>query len=277
MLTIVHGKMLAEKMTESLLNARKAMKSKPGLGIIYIEGDLPSEKYVNMKKKAAEHLDINIQVEILGIDSTTDDIIKVIKNLEADNNIDGIIVQLPLGKNIKREEVLSSIPIDKDVDVLSPNARAAFANENHIILPPIVSAVQYILEAHGISLLGREVLVIGHGLLVGAPLAQFMRQCGAKVTVLDGPVRDLNQFTKEAQVIICGAGIPNLLKPENVSEGVVIIDAGMKMEDGIIKGDAHPDVAIHSALFTPTPKGVGPLVVSSLMKNILKLAKNHGK
>lgn len=277
MLTIVHGKMLAKKMTESLLSARKQFKSRPGLGIICILGDVPSEKYVAMKERAAKDLDIYVEKVLLNNNSTTEDVIKAISVMDKNESIDGILVQLPLPSNIKREDVLSSIPPLKDADVLSSDARAAFAHEEFLVLPPIVTAMQYILEDNNISLLLKEVLVLGHGMLVGAPLAQFARQCGAKVTVIDSPVRDLNQFTKDADVIICGTGNPDLLRPEHVKEGVVVIDAGMKVVDGKLRGDAHPDVAIHSSLFTPTPGGVGPLVVSSLMKNVLLLAKAHGK
>lgn len=268
---------MAQKMTESLMKARQGLNSKPGLGIISVEGDIPSEKYIGAKKKAALALDINIEIKYLSIESTTSDVISAIKDMGNDDSIDGIIVQLPLPSHIKRDEVLSAIPLSKDADVLSPNARAAFAHEEFPVLPPIVTSVQYILEAHSVALLGKEALVLGHGLLVGSPLAQFMRHCGARVTVIDRPVKDLNEFTKDAQIIICGTGVPHLLKPENVREGVIIIDAGISIEDGKLKGDAHPDVAIHADLFTPTPGGVGPLVVSSLMKNVILLAKSHGK
>ncbi len=275
MMNIVHGRALAKKMEESLKKARAQFDFTPGLGIILIEGDAPSASYVERKVAKARELSMGAKVLRLSHAATTEMVIEAVQEFAGDGDIDGIIVQLPLPPHIDRNKVLSAIPIEKDVDVLSPLARARFAHEEFPILPPIVSAVQYILEAYNVHTLGREVLVLGHGILVGAPLAQFMRQCGARVTVVDQPVRDLKEFTKEAQIIICGTGVPNLLLPEHVSEGVVVIDAGMQRIDGKLVGDVHPDVALHAELFTPTPGGVGPLVVSALMKNVLILARGR--
>jgi methylenetetrahydrofolate dehydrogenase (NADP+)/methenyltetrahydrofolate cyclohydrolase len=275
MLNIVHGQLLAKRMEESLKKARAQFSRAPGLGIIMIEGDAPSAAYVKRKIDKARELMIETRVLSLAESATTEEVVAAIEALDRDASIDGIIVQLPLPQHIDRTRVLAAIPVLKDVDVLSPDARARFAHEEFPILPPVVSAVQYIFEAYGVHTLGREVLVLGHGILVGAPLAQFMRQCGARVTVVDQPVRDLREFTKDAQIIICGAGVPHLLKPEHVSEGVVVIDAGMQRVDGKLVGDAHPDVALHASLFTPTPGGVGPLVVTALLKNVLLLARRR--
>lgn len=272
---VVHGKALAKKMSESLHRARSQFSFTPGLGIVTTRGDGPSERYVKRKLMAAEELDIHTEVVYVPEEGTTEDYIAAVRLLSQRGDIDAVLVQLPLPKHVDRAEVLSAIPLSKDVDVLSPDARARFAHEESPILPPIVAAVQYILEAHTISVLGREVLVLGHGILVGAPLAQFMRQCGGKVTVVDQPVRDLSEFTRSAQVIICGTGVPHLLKPMDVTDGTVIIDAGMHVVDGKLVGDAHPDVVLRSSLFTPTPGGVGPLVVTALMKNILLLARSR--
>ncbi|HXK37661.1 MAG TPA: bifunctional 5,10-methylenetetrahydrofolate dehydrogenase/5,10-methenyltetrahydrofolate cyclohydrolase [Candidatus Paceibacterota bacterium] len=274
-MNIVHGQLLAKKMEAALAKARAQFSITPGLGIVLIEGDAPSSAYVKRKVDKARELNIETTVIRLPHESTTDAVIDAIVTLGGDDGIDGIMVQLPLPAHIDRSRVLSAIPLAKDVDVLSPDARARFAHEEFPILPPVVAAVQYIFEAYSVHTLGREVLVLGHGILVGAPLAQFMRQCGARVTVVDQPVRDLKEFTKDAQVIICGAGVPHLLKPEHVSEGVVVIDAGMQRVEGKLVGDAHPDVALHASLFTPTPGGVGPLVVVALMKNLLILARGR--
>ncbi len=275
MMTMVHGRALAKKMMKNLEIARNNFDFNPCLAILYIEGDIPSEKYVNTKKKAAEKLKISVKEYSFDKNSTTEDIILKIKELNGDKSVDGIIVQLPLPDFIDRNEVLRSININKDVDVLSPDARAKFAHENFYVLPPIVTAAQYILEAHNISLLGKETLVVGHGLLVGAPLAQFARQCGAKVTVVDQPVNNIKDLAKDAEVIISGVGKENLITPDMVNDGVVIIDAGMSIKDGKLVGDIHPDVALHSSLFTPTPNGMGPLVVSSLMKNVLIMSRKN--
>lgn len=277
MINIVHGRLLAKKMEESLRKSRAQFSFTPGLGIVLIEGDAPSASYVVRKVAKARELDIATKVITLPHASTTEEVIAAIEMLGSDVSIDGIIVQLPLPVHIDRNKVLAAIPLAKDVDVLSPDARAQFAHEEFPVLPPVVSAVQYIFEAYSVHALGRNVLILGHGILVGAPLAQFMRQCGGQVTVLDQPVRDLSEFTKDAQIIICGAGVPHLLKPEHVSEGVIVIDAGMQHVEGKLLGDAHPDIALHCALFTPTPGGVGPLVVTSLLKNVLLLARGRAQ
>ncbi len=272
---IVPGKMMAKTVMQSLAEARKQFSYTPKLAVIIVGEHGPSERFVARKVHAANDLNIATEIITLPEESTTEMVIAEVRRIGAHKSVDALIVQLPMPAHIDRARVLSAIPEEKDVDVLSANARARFAHEEFPILPPIVAAVQHILEAYTVSVLGREVLVLGHGLLVGAPLAQFMRQCGARVTVVDQPVRDLSDFTRTAQVIICGTGVPALLRPEHVNDGTVVIDAGMHVVDGKLVGDAHPDVFLRSALFTPTPGGVGPLVVAFLMKNILLLSRQR--
>jgi methylenetetrahydrofolate dehydrogenase (NADP+)/methenyltetrahydrofolate cyclohydrolase len=254
---IVPGKMMAKTIMQSLKEARKQFSDTPKLAIVVVGEHGPSERFVARKMHAALELDITVEIYTLPNTSTTEDVVAEVRRIGALKSIDALIVQLPLPAHVDRARVLSAIPVEKDVDVLSPDARARFAHEESPILPPIVAAVQHILEAYTISALGREVLVLGHGLLVGAPLAQFMRQCGARVTVVDQPVRDLGELSRTAQIIICGTGVSALLRPEHVTDGAVIIDAGMHIVDGKLVGDAHPDVFLRSAL----------------MKNILVLSR----
>lgn len=271
----IDGNALALNIHLALSRVRASMSRSPVLGIVLVGDDAPSLAYVKRKILRAKELEIEVRLtHITGIDTAS--VVAAVQAFAADDSVDAVMVQLPLPEGVDRDAVLRAVPMGKDVDVLSPDARGLFAQELFPILPPMVGAVQYLFEHHSISVSGREALVVGHGILVGAPIAQFLRHCGARVTVVDRPVRDLAEFSKDAELIVLGTGHPRLLLPSHVREGSIVIDAGMRVVDGKLSGDADKGVAEKCALFTPTPGGLGPLVVAMLMKNILVLAKRRG-
>ncbi len=187
---------------------------------------------------------------------------------------DAIIVQLPLPAGIDTQEVCGAISLSKDVDVLSSAAREKFEKaEMGALLPPVVGAVREVCMRNHVDPKGKKVVVIGNGWLVGNPCAIWFKQQGAAVSVLTSESGDLREALGEADIIISGAGVPGLIKPDFLKPGVVLIDAATSESNGIIAGDADPVCATKCSLFTPVPGGIGPIAVACLFENVITLAE----
>jgi methylenetetrahydrofolate dehydrogenase (NADP+)/methenyltetrahydrofolate cyclohydrolase len=250
----VDGKALAEGVYARL--PKKNLK----LGIVVGEQNPVIDSFVRIKEKAAEKLGVQLVREQLEDGATTDDAVKAVQKLSAAT--DGIIVQLPLPSRIDVEAVLASIPPEKDVDGISPAPR---------VRPPVAEAVAEILTHHGVNPSGKYVLVVGHGRLVGKPVAMMLRQLGAQVAVAEDST-NLKLHAPSADIIVLGAGEPGIVRPEDLKKGVVIIDAGTSEAGGKVKGDADPACAEVASVFTPVPGGVGPIAVAMIFKNLSELA-----
>ncbi len=194
-------------------------------------------------------------------------LVEALRNYGADALIDGVVVQLPLPAYIHVATILAAIPTEKDIDVLSPNAIAKYKNSALKILPPVAAAVQCILEQHAVSVVEKDVVILGNGRLVGAPVALLFRHNHAHVTVFDKPVQELAHVLRDADIVVSGVGKPGLVQPHMLKKGVVLIDAGTSESQGMLVGDVDPACAEHAALMTPVPGGVGPLTVVMLLKN----------
>lgn len=186
---------------------------------------------------------------------------------------DAVIIQLPLSDGVDTKTACDALPIEKDADVLSGSARARFeSGVEGCLLPPVVGAIKKIFEYGEVEVFGKRALVIGSGFLVGAPAATWLRQRGAYVTIADRD-SDLAELLKDADIIVSGAGVPGIIKPEMLKEGVVLIDAATSESNGVIAGDADPLCAEKCSLFTPVPGGVGPIAVACLFENVVTLVE----
>jgi 5,10-methylene-tetrahydrofolate dehydrogenase/methenyl tetrahydrofolate cyclohydrolase len=227
--------------------------------------------YLAIKERRAGDAGMMLDVVQLPDDADEAAIIAVIQREGAD----AVIVQLPLPESIDTARVLDAIPETLDADVLSIEARTAYAaDEAQALMPPVVAAIAEIFERAQVEVAGTRAVVIGNGWLVGAPAARFLRRMGATVDVL---VKDDADYEKLAQadIVICGAGSPGLVRPEMLKQGVVLIDAGTSESEGEMVGDADPGCAERASVFTPVPGGVGPIAVACLFRNALILAKRH--
>lgn len=193
---------------------------------------------------------------------------------------DAVIVQLPLPADSDAKSILDAIPLEKDADVLSSAARALFEHGGFVnphLLPPVVGAVQEILAYGKVEVAGERAVVVGEGFLVGAPVATWLRQQGAEVTVVTDTTADFAAALRTADIIVSGAGSPGLITPEMLKDSVVLIDAGTSIDAASasrrIVGDADPACAPKCALFTPVPGGVGPVAVAKLFENVVTLAE----
>ncbi len=274
---IIDGKHIAAGIREKLAQSVKAFSASPTLAIVVVGNDPVIESFVGIKKKVGVSLGIAV-VEHRFVESIKDEaLLNAVQKLGTDESIDGIIIQLPLPPSINTDRILSAVPTNKDVDMLSAESVAAFRRGDAVILPPIAGAIQVILEHAKINVSGKEVLVLGYGRLVGIPASLLFRHNGAHVTVIDKSIPNLAEHTRESDIIVCGVGKPGLLTKEMLKEGSVVIDAGTSEQGGKIMGDADVRCALVASVFTPVPGGIGPIAVALIFKNLLVLATARRK
>jgi len=270
---IIDGK----KLSNGIQNLLREEILKSGLlvrlAVIQVGNDPVTEKFLEQKKKFGA--DIGVAVDICNFPkaTSTDEIIKKISEVARQADVGGIIVQLPLPSNINTNEVLDTIPFNKDPDTLSSKSTELLASGSRNILPPVVGAVRHIMETYHIALSGKQAVVIGRGRLVGLPVALWLTGQGATVTTLDKYTEHVQDFTLSADIIVSGAGKGGLITSDMVHEGTVVIDCGSSELYGHIVGDVEKTVAEKAAFFSPVPGGVGPLTVAMLFSNVLALVK----
>ncbi|MCF7815473.1 MAG: bifunctional 5,10-methylenetetrahydrofolate dehydrogenase/5,10-methenyltetrahydrofolate cyclohydrolase [Candidatus Pacebacteria bacterium] len=259
---IIDGRKIAEDIYARTRERVMQLGRAPHLTIITCAPSFETGKYLSLKKKKA--FDVGVKTSIIELDSnnTTEDFIASIKTSE---DSDGVIVQLPLPKTVDVDMVVRNISSRQDVDALN--------SENHAILSPVVGAIKEILGAHDIDVLGKKVTIIGKGRLVGAPAELWFKAEGAIVSIVTKETKDIAMYTRDAEIIVCGAGVSGMLTPDMISEGVVILDAGTSEEGGELRGDADPSCAAKALLYTPVPGGIGPITIAVLLSNVVDCAE----
>lgn len=260
---IVDGKKIAEHVSARTRDIVSKLGSTPRLVVIVCAPNFETQKYLDLKEKKAIALGISVTIITLNEASTTEDFKKTI--VEHVAHSDGLIVQLPLPTHIDTNAVLSEIPITHDVDVLS--------KETQWLLSPVVGSIKEILEEHHITVKEKFVTILGSGRLVGLPAYRWFVDQGAHVSVVTKDTIEIAHYTQHADIIVCGAGKPNLLTPDMISDGVVILDAGTSEDGGELRGDADPLCAEKALLFTPVPGGIGPITVAILLSNVVASAQ----
>lgn len=228
-----------------------------------------TRSYLRIKERAAQEAGMQLDVVQLPDSATTEEVVGAVEAPGAG----AVIVQLPLPPHIHEARVLAAIPVEKDADVLSPAARS------RALVPPVAAAVEEILARATISPKGKRVVVIGKGKLVGEPVAVRLAQQGAHVSSYDE--RDFTpSVLSDADIVVSGTGVPHLVKPEMLTEGVALIDAGTSEqkpagnEGGtVLVGDIDPACAALASVYTPVPGGVGPITVACLFRNVAELAR----
>lgn len=263
---IVDGRALSRE----LLSSVRGTISRPySVRAVTVSPSKATQSYLSIKKKKAEEAGMQMEVIELPEESTTEELVQSVKKEGAD----AIIVQLPLPAHIDTEQVVNSIPLSKDADILSEAAYNAFL-QGKGLLPPVVGAVKEIFERHNVSLADKQILVIGAGKLVGRPVSTWLTQLGHSViTVRSSEERD--KYIQNANIVITGTGKPHSIIKDMLKEGVVLIDAGTSESNGALMGDADPSCSEKASLFTPVPGGVGPVAVACLFKNVASLQEGR--
>lgn len=277
MTQIMDGKALSEKIYERIKTEVSKLEKKPTLAVIITSDNEAGKIYVRNKKRACENTGINsITVEF---DETVsaEEFLSKIDELNKNPEVDAIMVQLPIPRHLDTEKILNSISPEKDADGLHYiNAGKLFTGQipNSVACTP--KGIIRILDEYGINVEGKHAVVIGRSNLVGKPIAQLLMQKNATVTHIHSKSKNIEFFTKNADIIVVATGKPKMLKGDMVKEGVVIIDVGISRVDGKLSGDVDFDsVAPKASFITPVPKGVGPMTVAMLIQNTLELSKQH--
>lgn len=260
---IVDGRAIA---SEILADVRGSLARVAVVRAVVVSPTPATESYLSIKSARAEEAGMRLEVVRLLETATDEDVIAAVERA----GCDGVIVQLPLPAHLDAKRILDSIPWHLDADVLSANAYARFSlDEPEALLPPVVAAAREILERAGIFPGGKSAAVVGQGRLVGEPALRWLMNEGAEVAVVTEESGEEGlALLKEASIIVSGAGSPGLIRPEHLTEGVALIDAGTSEQGGAIVGDADPACAALASVFTPVPGGVGPIAVACLFRNV---------
>ncbi len=264
------GKKIAEEKFVKLQKKIEEDSFSLSLAIVKTMKDDVSETYVNAKKKTLEKYGIRVAIYTFKEDVKEDYLQEFIKDIKED----GIIVQLPLPSQIRKENILNFIDVKKDVDVFSAKLLGDYYLKKSTIIPPVVGAVDILLKEYSIDVKGKNVALVGAGDLVGKPLTLFFIGKEATVFVLNKHTGNIENYIKEADVVVSGAGVFNLIKGEMVKEGAVVIDAGTSFFSGKVVGDVEIEsVSKKASYLAKVPGGVGPLTTYCLAKNLIELKK----
>lgn len=267
---LLNGKELAgyikERQARQVRGLRQAWHVQPKLAIVLTIEHPTINVYVRMKQKYGA--DILIDVDVYRVPQ--DEAPALIKKLNEDDSVHGIIVQLPLERPEETDEIVNLVAPEKDVDALGKNAQFD---------PATPMAILWLLAGYNIDLQGKQVLLVGRGKLVGAPLEKMLRASGVNVSVADRQTKDLKSETLKADVIITATGSPAILFPDMIKKGAVVVDAGVAGEEGKTVGDVAPEVYEErdDLTITPTKGGVGPLTVCALFENVIRAARRRAE
>ncbi len=246
----------------------------PCLAVILVGEDPASQTYVKNKIIGCEEVGMKSLAYRLPAESTNDEVAKIIKELAEDSNVDGILIQLPLPKQLDERYLLSLIPDSKDVDGFSPNNLGLLAMNN----PRTVSCTPYgvmeLLASTGVELSGKHAVVIGRSNTVGKPMAMLLLNANCTVTICHSKTKNMQDITKQADILVVAIGKPKFVTEDMVKEGAIVIDVGINRVDGKLVGDVDfENVRKKASFITPVPGGVGPMTISMLLYNTLMCAK----
>lgn len=284
---ILDGKSLAltikEKIKAEIVELRSRHSAVPKLVSIGVGENPASEVYLRSQRKNAENLGIEYHLEKLPKETTQDELIKTLDNLNKEESINGIMIQMPLPSQINAKLISRHINPLKDVEAVHPENMGEIVFGNAKILPCTAAACMELLDSiEGLDLYGKEVVVVGHSEIVGKPLALLLLNKFATTSVCHiatGKRGRLSEFVKNAEIVIVAVGKAGLIKGEWIKEGAIVIDVGINRVEGKLVGDVEFDKAkVRASYITPVPGGVGPLTVAMLMRNLVeayKLQINH--
>ncbi|HCV9188774.1 TPA: bifunctional methylenetetrahydrofolate dehydrogenase/methenyltetrahydrofolate cyclohydrolase FolD [Staphylococcus aureus] len=271
---ILDGKQIAKDYRQGLQNQVEALKEKgftPKLSVILVGNDGASQSYVRSKKKAAEKIGMISEIVHLEETATEEEVLNELNRLNNDDSVSGILVQVPLPKQVSEQKILEAINPDKDVDGFHPINIGKLYIDEQTFVPCTPLGIMEILKHADIDLEGKNAVVIGRSHIVGQPVSKLLLQKNASVTILHSRSKDMASYLKDADVIVSAVGKPGLVTKDVVKEGAVIIDVGNTPdENGKLKGDVDYDAVKEIAgAITPVPGGVGPLTITMVLNNTL--------
>lgn len=277
-MTIIDGKKIAAEIKDELKEEVAALNAKGKevcLAVIQVGADPASTVYVGNKKKACEYIGIRSLAYELPEETTEDELKKLVEDLNAREDVNGILVQLPLPEHIREDVIIQTIDPKKDVDGFHPQSVGALSIGQKGFVSCTPAGIIQLLKRSGIGIEGKECVVIGRSNIVGKPMAMLLLRENGTVTVCHSRTRNLKELTKRADILIVAIGKPRFLTADYVKEGAVVIDVGIHRDaDNKLCGDVdYEDVAPHTAAITPVPGGVGPMTIAMLMYNCIESVK----
>jgi len=276
MAQIIDGKKISQEIKDELKSKVETLKAEgkkvPCLAVIQVGNDPASTVYVGNKKKACEYIGIGSQSFELPEETTQEELLSLIDKLNDDQEITGILVQLPVPKHIDEDTIIRRISPDKDVDGFHPMSVGALLIGEKGFLSCTPAGVIQLLKRSGVEIAGKECVVIGRSNIVGKPMSVLLLRENGTVTICHSRTANLKEVCKRADILVVAIGKPKMITADYVKEGACVIDVGIhRMENGKLCGDVDfDDVAPHCSYITPVPGGVGPMTIAMLMNNCLK-------
>lgn len=278
MAKIIDGKAVSQFVKDEVKKEVSALGEKGvsvGLAVIIVGNDPASRTYVNNKKKACEATGIISEEYALPEETTMDELLALIKELNAKKSINGILCQLPLPKHLDEKAVIENIDPIKDVDAFHAVNTGHIMIGDYSFLPCTPAGIMEMLKYYNIEIEGKECVVIGRSNIVGKPMAMLLLQKNGTVTVCHSRTKNLKEVTSRADILVAAVGIPYFVTADMVKDGAVVIDVGMdRNKEGKLCGDVDfAEVEKKASYITPVPGGVGPMTIATLMKNTATAAK----
>ena len=274
----INGKELSEKIKELIKKETEDLKTKidkvPGIAVILAGDDPASSIYVGSKEKMALNIGFHSVVEKIPSNVTTDEILNLVDKFNNDNNIHGILVQLPLPSQVDEKKVLRAIKPEKDVDGFHPYNVGLLNIGEDCLMPCTPLGVMTMLKEYNIDCTGKNAVVVGRSNIVGKPISAMLTKANATVTICHSKTKDIEKICSNADILVAAIGQPKYITKEYIKKGAVVIDVGINRVDGKLCGDVDfDDVKDLCSYITPVPGGVGPMTIITLMNNTLKAFK----
>lgn len=277
---VINAKEIAANIREELkekVKKHEELKGRvPGIAAILVGNDPSSISYVKGQQKTASEVGVKYTMFELPAESSEEEVLSLIDDLNNREDINGIIVQLPLPKHISPDKVAKAIKPSKDIDCFTLDNTGRLFRGEKCLLPCTPKGIVRLIKACGIDLVGKKVCVVGRSNIVGKPVALLILQEGATVNICHSKTKDLKAETLNSDIIVSAAGRANLITADMVKEGTIVIDAGVNMVDGKLKGDVDFDAVLEKAShITPVPGGVGAMTTTMLVENALEASLEY--
>ena len=279
MAVVIDGNKIAGEIREAIRAETAALKSSkgivPGLAVVLVGNDPASEIYVRKKEQACKEIGFLSRKYKLSENAVEGKILELINELNRDKSIHGILVQLPLPKRVSADSVIAAIDPHKDVDGFHPYNVGALMAGSPFFVPCTPRGIMELISRTGITISGKEAVIVGRSNIVGKPVALLLLAQHATVTVCHSKTNKLSAITSRADILVAAVGKAHMITADMVKEGAVVIDVGInRLDDGKLTGDvAFEEVAAKASYITPVPGGVGPMTIAMLMKNTIEAAK----
>ncbi len=282
MAKLIDGKVISAAVKDAVAKETAELKKKgitPGLAVIIVGEDPASKVYVANKEKACEQMGFASFKYALPEDTTEEELLTLVRRLNDDPQVNGILCQLPLPKHLDEELIINTILPEKDVDAFHPQNVGKIMIGNYDFLPCTPAGVMEMLAFENIDITGKECVVIGRSNIVGKPMSMLLLHKNGTVTICHSRTKDLAEVCRRADILVAAVGRANFVTADMVKEGAVVIDVGInRLDNGKLCGDVNfAEVEPKASYITPVPGGVGPMTIATLMKNTLTAAKKQNK